>query len=134
MSRSDVWGNDVLERLYRTCLGIMLKQGCLPGYVEVCQNSVCKGMICSKQSERDWNNIRAPQVLWNGQPRQVGCNGYLVMMKCRMLLMLENRRFRKNRILVFQEKRSYTHLNDKWLFWKIPFVSNEIERKKYGER
>ena len=91
-------------------------------------------MICSKQSERDWNDVRAPQVLWNGQPRQVGCNGYLVMMKCRMLLMLENRRFRKNRILVFQEKRSYTHLNDNGCSGKFHLFQMKLSGKSIGER
>ena len=51
-----------------------------------------------------------------------------------MLLMLEKRRFRKNRVLVFQEKRSYTHLNDNSYSEKGSIKTNGIKQKKYGER
>ena len=102
--------------------------------MSVCRNSVCQGMICSKQSEWDWNDVRVPQVLWNGQPRQVGCVEYLVMMKCQIVLMLEKRRFRKNRVLVFQRKRSHTHLNDNGYSGKGSIKTNGIKQKKYGER
>ena len=46
-----------------------------------------------------------------------------------MLLMLENRRFRKNRVLVFQEKRSYTHLNDNGYSEKFPLKQMELGGK-----
>ena len=96
-------------------------------------------MICSKQSKRDWNDVRVSQMLWNGQPRQVGCVEYLVMIECRMLLMLENRRFRKNRILVFQEKRSYTHLNDngcseKFHLFQMKLSGKSMEKGKMRNR
>ena len=112
----------------------MCQNGVVCRDMVVCRNSVCKGIICSKQSEWDWNDVRVPQVLWNGQPRQVGCVEYLVMIECQIVLMLEKRRFRKNRVLVFQEKRSYTHLNDNGCSEKGSIKTNGIKQKKYGER
>ena len=107
----------------------MCQNGVVCRDMVVCRNSVCKGIICSKQSEWDWNDARVPQVLWNGQPRQVGCVEYLVMIECQIVLMLEKRRFRKNRVLVFQEKRSYTHLNDNGCSEKFPLKQMELGGK-----
>ena len=43
--------------------------------------------------------------------------------------MLDKRRFRKNRVLVFQEKRSYTHLNDNGYSEKVPLKQMELGGK-----
>ena len=51
------------------------------------------------------------------------------MIEYQILLMLEKRRFRKNRVLVFQEKRSYTHLNDNGYSEKFPLKQMQLGRK-----
>ena len=117
-------GNGYTRHVCQMCQNEVVCRG-----MEVCRNSVCKDMICSKQSERDWNDVRVPQMLWNGQPHQVGYNEYLVIIERRTLLMLEKRRVRKNRVLVFQEKRSYTHLNDNSYSEKFPLKQMELGGK-----
>ena len=48
--------------------------------------------------------------------------------------MLEKRWFRKSRVLAFQEKRSYTHLNDNGCSEKDSVKTNGIKQKKYEKR
>ena len=49
-------------------------------------------------------------------------------------VLLDKRRVRKSRVLVFQWKRSYTHLNDNGYSGKGSIKTNGIKQKKYGER
>ena len=53
--------------------------------------------------------------------------------------MLDQKRFRKNRVLVFQEKRSYTHLNDngcsgKFHLFQMKLSGKNMEKSKMRNR